>query len=926
MSGAEHMVREYIETARRIRAVHGDECLLMIQCGKFYEVYDVQSAECSPSLGVCERVLHLRVTLKKMTVPLDGDRQPVYCAGVPMEAVDKYRAMLMDKGYALLLIAQDKNDPTVRRVGTLESAGVHRPDGAMAVVLLVDGYVHVARYDPHINAIDQVERACETADVYAAMDEARALVAEVGGCTEVQVHAELDGATLLRAVRAVFVGAASHACELPSTRRALLRDRRWLRRALETHYTWVTALGDDVFAKLGLAGAVVDHVAALVLLVAFLRDHDAEIGRVLPVPNVRAREGELRVLYGLSNLHLFDAPVDRGSLLHVLGEHILTAMGRRQLRERLAAHSDDPDVIRGRQVDIERGRRVVELAPEVAGALRGMRDLGPIGYRVRRGAIAPSEIARLIDAHARAERVFDALPDAAMQPTAEARAALRGLLAFADETFDLDDAEDVLTKGPDADPEVRAARERVAAALAQVEAVRERSDACLKTSATHLLHIGGVAHLVVSAARGATLRKAGWSVRALNKSQASLDDASTAALLLELSDARVEHEHACAHAFRLALERMRELYFDTHSEAISATVGLVDMAQGLARFFDASNYCAPTVIADAECAELRVEGLRHPIAERLVDQRGLAYVANDARLASDEGWLLYGVNSAGKSSLLKAFGLAVLLAQAGLYVPATTCSIAPYAALALHVGGGDDLFRHQSTFVKELEQLRSVLRASVAHGSRLLFLADELGNATEDASAVKLVASLLHTLQQRRATVAIATHMFALQHNPYVAGLGGLRNRHLAVGFTDDGGVVFERRVLEGLPPERDYGCRIAALLLREDEAMVKTMASDWHTRASDASVSGPSRYNRHAIAQTCDVCGHRPTNRERPLHWHHLQEQRTADAAGRLPDGTHVHAYANLARLCEDCHHRVHHGELRLDRFRDTDHGRELA
>ena len=55
------------------------------------------------------------------------------------------------------------------------------------------------------------------------------------------------------------------------------------------------------------------------------------------------------------------------------------------------------------------------------------------------------------------------------------------------------------------------------------------------------------------------------------------------------------------------------------------------------------------------------------------------YVTNDVEFdMSKRGYLLYGTNAVGKSSFIKSIGIALILAQAGFYVPATSFKFFPY--------------------------------------------------------------------------------------------------------------------------------------------------------------------------------------------------------------------------------------------------------
>ena len=368
--------------------------------------------------------------------------------------------------------------------------------------------------------------------------------------------------------------------------------------------------------------------------------------------------------------------------------------------------------------------------------------------------------------------------------------------------------------------------------------------------------------------------------------------------------------------------RLNDLFFVEHADAIAETVGVIDVAHGLGRLSLARGYCRPTLDGESDAGCIALRALRHPILEGLVDANGHAYVRNDVALSARESMLLYGVNSAGKSSLLKAIATAVLMAQCGLFVAADAMRLAPYSRIAIHIGGTDDMYRAQSTFVREVEELREVLAASRADGPRTLFLADELGNSTEDTSAVRLVAATLHTLYLRKATLVLATHMFSLQDNAYVRGLTGVRNCHLKVDFAN--GIVFERTLQPGLPATRDYGVRIAEKLLVDDEDMLRALTSDWHDHR-ERWMSG-SRYNRHVFADACCVCGYRPTEaHHKPVAWHHIREQSTA-VDGLLPDNRPLHASANLMSVCEQCHAAIHAGLVEVGGYEETADGRRLV
>ena len=73
--------------------------------------------------------------------------------------------------------------------------------------------------------------------------------------------------------------------------------------------------------------------------------------------------------------------------------------------------------------------------------------------------------------------------------------------------------------------------------------------------------------------------------------------------------------------------------------------------------------------------------------------------------------LITGPNMAGKSTTMRQVALAVLLAQAGSFVPAREARIGVVDRIFTRVGASDNLAQGQSTFMVEMQRDR---RASCA--------------------------------------------------------------------------------------------------------------------------------------------------------------------------------------------------------------------
>src|SRR3990170_6803133 len=115
--------------------------------------------------------------------------------------------------------------------------------------------------------------------------------------------------------------------------------------------------------------------------------------------------------------------------------------------------------------------------------------------------------------------------------------------------------------------------------------------------------------------------------------------------------------------------------------------------------------------------------------------------------------LVYGVNSCGKSSLMKAIGIAVVMAQAGMYVPAQSFDYKPYKFILTRILGNDNLFKGLSSFAVEMAELRSILKRA---NKNSLVLGDEICHGTETVSAVSIVASAILHLSDRNSSFIFA--------------------------------------------------------------------------------------------------------------------------------------------------------------------------
>ncbi len=177
---------------------------------------------------------------------------------------------------------------------------------------------------------------------------------------------------------------------------------------------------------------------------------------------------------------------------------------------------------------------------------------------------------------------------------------------------------------------------------------------------------------------------------------------------------------------------------------------------------DNPDWVFPTL--DPAAPALDARGLGHPLLP------ATARVVNDV-IVGPPGTLLLvtGSNMSGKSTLLRALGVNIVLAQAGGPVCATALRLPP-VTLWTSMRVQDSLERGVSYFMAELQRLKAVVDAArqvhTTEGPRLFYLLDEMlqgTNTTERQVAARRI--LLHLVAQG-AIGAVSTHDLTLADSP----------------------------------------------------------------------------------------------------------------------------------------------------------------
>lgn len=333
---------------------------------------------------------------------------------------------------------------------------------------------------------------------------------------------------------------------------------------------------------------------------------------------------------------------------------------------------------------------------------------------------------------------------------------------------------------------------------------------------------------------------------------------------------------------------------------LSDTIANIDFIYSATKVAVEYGYTKPIIknSIDGE-SFVNVTGLRHPIIEQINDSE--EYITNDITLGCDDhlGSIVYGLNMSGKSSLLKALGCNIVMAQAGMWTSCEELIFYPFRHLLSKMTIRDNMSKGQSTFMVEMLEVKNMLMRA---DPNTLVLSDELCSSTESTSAHAIVAQTLASLTEKRAKFMFSTHLHDLQKIDLVTKNPNIKIYHFKVHV--DGDVIqFDRHLEEGGMTDL-YGLEVARALGLPDTFMKGAFkVRDLLTSEPEEILSTKkSRYNSKLFVHKCEVCGS-----AKDLHTHHLRHQEDADENGLIDGKFHKNKRFNLQVLCRSCHEHEH-------------------
>ena len=255
--------------------------------------------------------------------------------------------------------------------------------------------------------------------------------------------------------------------------------------------------------------------------------------------------------------------------------------------------------------------------------------------------------------------------------------------------------------------------------------------------------------------------------------------------------------------YRLFKELRKKLSSYTEKiQASSDAISELDYFLCLAYVASENNYIRPKF---SLTNEISITKARHPVLEKASPD--VLFVANDYSMKADTDVLIItGPNMGGKSTYMKEFGLLVIMAQIGSFVPAESCEIPLFDALFTRIGASDNLIKGQSTFMTEMSEVAQALSQADSHS---LFLFDEIGRGTATYDGMAIAQSIIeYIVKNIHCKTFFSTHYHEI--TKLSEKISAVKNIHCEVK-EDDGHVTFLYKMKEG-SMDRSYGVNVAKL------------------------------------------------------------------------------------------------------------------
>ena len=191
---------------------------------------------------------------------------------------------------------------------------------------------------------------------------------------------------------------------------------------------------------------------------------------------------------------------------------------------------------------------------------------------------------------------------------------------------------------------------------------------------------------------------------------------------------------------------------------MAMVIGEIDLLSARARLAIDQRAIEPRVNTHGR---LLLRDARHPLLEVNLRQAGASIVPISFDMDAERRVMVVsGPNAGGKTVVLKTVGLLVLMAQAGLHVPALDADLPVFDQVLTDIGDQQSIAANLSTFTAHIANIREM---SDCLAPPTLVLLDEVGTGTDPEEGSALAVAMVDYFRQHGAHVVVTTHYSGLK-------------------------------------------------------------------------------------------------------------------------------------------------------------------
>ena len=954
----------YFDLQQYFESKYGENTIILMEIGSFFELYEVNNDELK--IGKAKEIaelLNIQLTRKNKSI-LENSVQNPLLAGVPTVSIERYLSRLINrKKYTIVMVKQKGTPPNIQRyISNIISPGTNFEYQTETV-------------ESNLVSIIVDENQGVYSVGYAAIDvtTGKTIVNEMHSNREDKTYALDELFNLLQTY---------NTAETIVTLQNQNIDKEWLSNYLElgqfstsfNNKHCKVIYQNELFKRVYSINSFLSPIEyldlerypytteALAILIEFIIEHDEVIIEKMNRPIFL---GESRYLYlgnnALEQLGVISKNRTDTTLLELI-DKTSTAFGKRLLKERLLSPIIDKEILEERYDLTE---KLMPYSEQYDTHLKNIYDLERISRRIKLQKLHPVELTYIIMSLIAIINLLNNAQEHNIDIESNLLIEVNEFKAYLEQTFNLE----ICAKFRIDQIDDNIFKDGVFPTIDTILKRQTKEIAKLQKVSKHINQLFEKNKLITSTKNGYAdigyLESEGYSIN-LTKNRFTMIEKELKESFVTVDGVHYFFKDFQYKQLKNSVKINSKLFEEVTQNFENNQIKLVSLVKEryLKTLLSLENRFShlldelivfvaniDVAISNAKCAKsmnltrpklqtahnaYEAIGLRHPIIEAN-EQRGV-YVPNDIYLGEGiktnhnhitlnasngtkvNGVLLYGINSSGKSSLMKSIGISVILAQAGFFVPAVELKLGMYDQLFTRIVSQDNLYKGLSTFSVEMMELKNIFNRAT---ERSLILGDEISQGTETESGLAIVAGAILKLIKLNSTFIFATHLHQLKNIEQLQKIDSLIFLHLGVNYDEESDTLIYNRQLQLGMGSSLYGLEFAKSL-HMDKTFLKNAYEIRETLLGKSSElkqltsKKRSRYNKNLYVTKCALCD------ENVEDIHHIAEQNLANDAGMIGAMYKNHKY-NLIPLCKKHHNMVHEGKINISGFVMTSKGIKL-